>query len=142
MNIKCASGVLVKAASGDWGTSGSNGGSVFLTANGQTLTGDLVADDLSSLTLSLTSSSLLAGAINANHSAKEADLTLDSMSTWSVTADSYLSALTLSNAISGTSIPNIVGNGHTVYYDSSNSANTVLGGKTYSLAAGGTLKPA
>jgi hypothetical protein len=56
-----------------------------------------------------------------------------------VTADSYLTTLT-GAAISGTSIANITGNGHTVYYDSS--ANSSLGGQTYSLAGGGQLKPA
>ena len=142
VQLTCASGVLVKAASGDWGTSGSNGGSVLVAADGQTFIGDLVADNLSSLTLSLANSSFLAGAINADHGAKEASLTLDATSTWSVTADSYLSTLTLSGAISGTSITDIVGNGHTVYYDSRNSANSAFGGKTYGLAAGGTLKPA
>jgi hypothetical protein len=37
---------------------------------------------------------------------------------------------------------NISGNGHTVYYDATNSANSSLGGQTYPLAGGGTLKPA
>jgi hypothetical protein len=35
----------------------------------------------------------------------------------------------------------IIGNGHTVYYDSTNLANGSLGGKTYRLTGGGTLKP-
>ncbi len=36
---------------------------------------------------------------------------------------------------------NITGNGLTVYYDAGNSANNALGGKTYTLAGGGELKP-
>ena len=38
VNTAVASGTLVKAAAGNWGTSGSNGGTVMLTADGQTLT--------------------------------------------------------------------------------------------------------
>jgi hypothetical protein len=44
--------------------------------------------------------------------------------------------------MSGTSITNIVGNGHTVTYDATLAANSSLGGKTYSLANGGQLTPA
>jgi hypothetical protein len=141
VQVKCASGVLVKAAAGNWGTSGSNGGTALLTADGQRLTGNLVADNLSSLAITLKNSSSLAGAINPDRSAKEASLALDATSIWIVSADSYLSVLTLSTGISGTSISSIVGNGHTVYYDAANAANSVLSGKTYSLAGGGTLKP-
>jgi hypothetical protein len=35
---------------------------------------------------------------------------------------------------------NIVGNGHTVYYDAR--SNPSLGGRTYTLEGGGTLNPA
>ena len=44
--------------------------------------------------------------------------------------------------MSGTSVANIIGDGHTLYYDSTNSANSALGGPTYTLAGGGTLTPA
>ena len=42
---------------------------------------------------------------------------------------------------SGSTITNIIGNSHTVYYDASLAANSTLGGKTYSLVCTGTLKP-
>lgn len=67
-----------------------------------------------------------------------AALTLDSTSWWTVTADSTLTTLT-GAVISGSTITNITGNGHTVYYDKS--TNTALGGKTYTLAGGGQLVP-
>jgi hypothetical protein len=139
VNVSAASGVLVNAAAGNWGNSGSNGGTVLLTADGQSLTGDLTADAISSINLTLQNASSLTGAINADKSAKSASLSLDAGSTWTVTADSYLTSLSDSAGISGTSITNISGNGHTVYYDGS--ACPDLGSKTYALGGGGELKP-
>jgi hypothetical protein len=142
VDVSVGSGVLVNAAAGNWGTSGSNGGTVMLTADAQSLTGDVVADNISSVDLTLKNGSSLVGGINADNTAKEARLTLDAGSTWNVTADSYLTSMTLSGGVSGTAITNITGNGHTVYYGSSDAANSALGGKTYTLSGGGTLKPA
>jgi hypothetical protein len=139
VTLSVASGTLVNAAAGNWGSSGSDDGNAVVTADSQRLTGNLVADASSTLSLTLQNGSTLTGAINADHTAKSAALTLDATSSWSVTADSYLTTLT-GATISGTSITNITGNGHTVYYDSS--ANIALGGQTYSLAGGGQLKPA
>ena len=65
---------------------------------------------------------------------------LDASSTWIVTGDSHLTTLTDTSGITGTTISNITGNGHTVTYDAS--ANPALGGQTYTLNGGGTLKPA
>ncbi len=48
---------------------------------------------------------------------------------------------TAGDSSSGTTITSIVGNGHTVTYDSSLAANSYLGGKTYTLVNGGTLSP-
>ena len=142
VDLSVASGTLVKAAAGDWGTSGSNGGTVILTADGQTLTGDMVADSISSIAVTLQDSSSLTGAINTAHTAKSIAVTLDATSKWTVTADSHITTLSDASGISGTSITNIVGNGHTVYYDASASANSALGGKTFSLAGGGYVRPA
>lgn len=135
VGLTASSGTLVQAAAGDWGTSGSNGGKAVLKATGQTMVGNLVSDSISSITATLSNSSTLAGSINT------AALTLDGTSSWTVTADSVLTSLSDAAGISGTSITNIYGNGHTVTYDSSLSANSALGGKTYTLSGGGTLKP-
>jgi hypothetical protein len=139
VNVTVASGTLVKAATGNWGTSGSNGGTANLTANGQTLTGNLVADSISSITAALKNSSTLTGAIDSANTAKTVNLTLDSTSTWTVTADSHLTCLSDSAGISGTAVTNITGNGHTVYYSSSSCS--ALGGTTYTLNGGGYLQP-
>ena len=141
VNLTVGSGVLLKASAGSWGSNGSNGGTAILTADGQTLSGDLVADNISTLTLTLQNGSTLKGSINADDQAKSASLTLDASSAWTVTADSYLASLSDAGGISGNSITNIIGNGNTVYYDASNSANSALGGLTYSLVNGGQLTP-
>jgi hypothetical protein len=89
----------------------------------------------------LQNGSSLTGAIDSANTAKSVVLTLDSTSTWTVTADFYLTGLS-GAAISGSTITNVVGNGHTVYYDATASANTGLGGQTYTLSGWGTLTPA
>lgn len=141
VSINNASGVLVKAAAGQWGNSGSNGGTVKLNATGQKLSGNIVTDKISAVTLNLKSGSNLTGAINTANTAKSVIVALDSTSSWTVTANSSVTALTGAR-ISGGTITSITGNGHTVTYDASDSANSSLGGKTYTLAGGGTLKPA
>jgi hypothetical protein len=137
VNVTSASDTLISAGGTDrWGTSGKNGGTVTFTADGETLTGSLVSDSISSITAVMKSGSSLTGSIN------RASLTLDSTSTWVVTGDSALTSLSDEGGISGTAITNIYGNGHTVTYDRSIAANSALGGKTYSLNGGGTLTPA
>jgi hypothetical protein len=138
--LTAGSGVLINAAADSWGTSGSNGGTVVLTADAQTLAGNVTADSISSVSLTLKNNSALKGTINANHKAKAANLTLDASSSWNVTGDSAITALVDADGISGASLTNITGNGFTVTYDAS--ASTALNGKTYTLAGGGTLKPA
>ena len=140
VQVAVASGTLVEAGGTDrWGTGGANGGTVFFTGDGQTLTGNMVADSLSSLTVTLQNGSALTGAINSEHTAQAASLALDASSTWTVTADSYLTCLSDMGGISGTTVTNIIGNGHTVYYDTS--VCSELGGLTYTLTGGGSLKP-
>jgi hypothetical protein len=140
VQVTAASGTLLQAAAGRWGNSGSNGGTVLLTAEGQTLVGDMTADDISSITATLQNGSALTGAINAAHTAQVVNLTLDGSSTWTVTADSYLTCLSDPDGISGTAMSNIIGNGHAVYYDAS--ACPALGGQTFTLNGEGTLQPA
>jgi hypothetical protein len=140
VQVTVAAGMLVEAGGTDrWGTSGSNGGTVIFTADGQTLTGNMVADSLSSLTVTLQNGSALTGAINSEGTAQAVNLTLDASSTWTVTADSYLTSVSDADGISETTITNIIGNGHIVYYDAS--ACPELGGLTYTLTGGGSLQP-
>lgn len=134
-----ASGILLRAEAGNWGNSGSNGGTVILSADEQTLTGDILADAISAVTLTLKNGSALTGAVDNANTAKSIVVTLDGTSTWTLTGNSYVT--TISGAvISGSSVTNITGNGFNVYYESS--ANPELNGQTYSLIGGGSLMPA
>ncbi len=133
--IVSSSDKLLDASAGNWGTSGSNGGTVTFVASGETLKGSITADTISQVTASLQKGTTLTGYINS------AALELDSESRWVVTGDSVLTSLADTSGISGTSISNIIGNGFTVTYDANLSANSELGGKTYSLEKGGKLVP-
>lgn len=91
-----------------WGEAGSNGADCTLTANGQTLTGDIVVDELSSVSLLLKGDSNYTGTINAANTAKVAKVTLEDGCTWTLTGNTYLTAF--SGRVSA-----IVTNGFTVY---------------------------
>jgi len=132
------SGVLLKAAAGDWGASGSNGATVTFTADSENLNGSIICDKISSVSFILKNGTAYQGALNAEHTAKSMVLNLDDSSVWEVTDNSYLSALTDTD----TALSNIHSNGHTVYYDASNNANSWLNGQTYDLTDGGQLTPA
>ncbi len=136
VDVAVSSGTLVNAsATTRWGTAGSNGGNATFIADSTTLAGDVLADNISSVAVGLRNGSTLTGSVNP------AFLTLGAASTWNVTGDSVLTGLSDPDGISGTTITNIVGNGHTVTYDAGLAANSALGGKIYTLANGGSLVP-
>jgi hypothetical protein len=133
---------LVRCIKGSWGgSSASSGGISRLTADGQTMSGLIHVDVNSTNYDTLKNSSKFTGAINNSNTGKLVSLTMDASSTWIVTKNSYLSIISNSAGISGTACTNITGNGNNVYYNSSNSANSYLGGKIYSLVNGGSLLP-
>ena len=135
VKVSAASGVLVNAAASRWGRSGSNGGHVELTVENQILNGDIKLDQISSVSATLKNHSTLTGAV------QNTALALDATSEWNVTADSALTSLAKADDISGDTIANINGHGHSVRYKPDLSANNWLGGKTWKLAGGGTLSP-
>jgi len=135
VKASATSGILVKAGVDRWGRTGSNGGKAVFTADEETLAGDLVAEASCSIHATLQNGTTLTGAI------KDAALTIDATSKWKVTADSTLTSLTNTSEISGLSVSNIVGNGHSVRYDAGLAANKWLEGKTYTLSGGGQLLP-
>lgn len=137
-DVTAASGTLLTAdGAGQWGVSGSNGGKVTFKADGETLAGNITCDSISTIAAILKNGTILKGSINADNTAKSLALTLDSTSTWNVTGDSYLTSLTDED----TTLANIDDNGYTIYYDASDSANSWLNGKTYTLTDGGKLTP-
>lgn len=141
VKVTVGSGLLVKASTGNWGTSGKNGGNANFTVGGQNLTGNMTADSYSTITAVLKNSSSLNGTINGANTGKSVSLSMDATSSWTLTGTSYLTTLLDSSGVSGTSVTNITGNGYNVYYDSSAAGNSYLGGLTYSLVNGGQLLP-
>jgi hypothetical protein len=132
-----ASGVLLKAGADQWGTTGSNGSNVTLNADSQSLVGSIVLDNISTASLNLKNSSSLKSTVNADNTAKLVAIALDTTSTWNVTGNSYVTSITDGD----TTLANINDNGYTIYYNSSDSKNSWLNGKTYTLKDGGKLTP-
>ena len=86
------SGTFLNVSEGDWGTSGSNGGTVTMTLTDQEIEGDIVVGSSSSLTLKLVNSSIK-GKINNAKTAGTLAITLDADSEITLTGDSYYTSL-------------------------------------------------
>ncbi len=97
-------GVLLRAvgnsASHGWGQAGENGAQVTLTADGQTLEGDMVVDAISSLDLRLTGGSTWTGRVRAVENAQggQSDqsavaVTVEEGSVWTLTGDCQVTSL-------------------------------------------------
>ena len=94
-----SSGNFLRASSGKWGSSGSNGGKVTLNASGQDMAGNIIVDSSSTLALSLKDSSTFNGAINSSGQAGTVSVTIEAGSTWTLTGDSYVTKLSNSGTI-------------------------------------------
>ena len=102
-----ADGVFLRAEAAGWGSSGSNGGKVNLYLNNQTLTGDIVVDEISVLNMYMGAETTYTGAINADNEG-EVYVQIETGSKWVLTGDSYITSLTCdADAIDL--------NGHTLY---------------------------
>lgn len=104
-------GVFLRAAAAGWGSAGSNGGKVNMTASGQIITGDMLVDEVSALNLYLKDNSAFTGAINTDGQQGDVYVEIEEGSTWKLTADSYVSGLTVGE---GSAIDL---NGHKLYVD-------------------------
>ena len=89
-------GVFLRAAAAGWGSEGSNGGHVTMTAAQQQIDGDMLVDEVSTLNLYLTGSSSFTGAINPSGAAGDVYVEIEDGSTWTLTGDSYITSLTCS----------------------------------------------
>lgn len=78
------------SSSRGWGTEGSNGGDVTLTADSQEIQGNILVDKISSLKFSLSNGSNYQGSVNPDGTAGNVEVTLDQNSTWTLTGDSYI----------------------------------------------------
>ncbi|MBQ1453372.1 MAG: hypothetical protein IIZ23_05325 [Ruminococcus sp.] len=103
-------GLFLRAQAAGWGSEGSNGGLVNLTATNQKINGDMLVDSVSVLNLYLKSGSVFTGAINSDGAQGEVYVEIESGSTWTLTADSYVSSLTCEAG-------SIDLNGHKLYVD-------------------------
>jgi len=104
-------GVFLRECAAGWGSDGSNGGHANLNASGQTIEGDMLVDEDSTLNLYLKDSSSFTGAINPDGQSGDVYVEIESGSTWTLTADSYVSELTVEDGAS------IDLNGYTLYVD-------------------------
>lgn len=124
-------GVFLRAEAAGWGNEGSNGGKVNLNASGQVISGDMLIDDISTLNLYLKDKSSFTGAINTDGQSGDVYVEVEDGSTWKLTADSYISELTVGE---GSAIDL---NGHKLYVDgkeyTSGSAST---GEAFDISTG------
>lgn len=135
-----SSGILLNASgnnTNNWGEEGNNGGDVTLNAKYQTLTGDILCDDISSVTLNVGYNSTYEGTINGDNSGGSVVFNLGKTATLTLTGDSYVSVFTDNDE----NLSNIVSNGYTLYYDADNEDNAWLDGQTITLDDGGTIAP-
>ena len=89
-------GVFLRAAAAGWGSEGSNGGHVTMNASQQTIEGDMIVDEISSLNLYLKDSSSFSGAVNPDGEGGGVYVEIEDGSTWTLTGDSYITSLTCS----------------------------------------------
>lgn len=110
--LTLANDTLLRVAGNDgsrgWGTAGSNGADMKLYATDQKLTGKIIVDEISSLTLSLSEESSFEGSINEEQEGGTVNVSLDSGSTWKLTGDSYITSFE-------GSMDNVDTNGFTLY---------------------------
>ena len=91
-----------------WGEAGKNGAECAVIAKNQELGGDIIVDELSSVSLTLRGTTVYTGNINAANTARAAKVSLEDGATWVLTGDAFLTAFT--GRVGG-----IVTNGFTVY---------------------------
>ncbi|MBE6074495.1 MAG: hypothetical protein E7202_08190 [Selenomonas ruminantium] len=128
-----AGDILVNVTSDRWGSEGKNGGVFTLKAKKQELTGQILANNISTVTLDLESGSTFTGTINSDQQAEAAHITLAQDTCWNLTADAYVTTICDAQQ----DFANIQSNKHNIYYDKS--ANPSLNGQTIKLPGGGKL---
>lgn len=123
----------------NWGTAGSNGGTVTFTADGETLSGNISVDTISSLDFYLLNGTTYTGAMEITENADASDaseapitVSVSSDSTWVVTADTTITNL---NAEDGAKIVDADGKTVTIVADGE---NVVEGDSDYTVTVSGT----
>ena len=104
-------GDFLRIQAGKWGKSGSNGGTVTLNMSNQSVKGNIIVDNISTLDMTMENGSYFEGIINGDNTAKSITLKLDNSSKIKLTGDSYITSL--DTAV--TDYANIDFNGYTLY---------------------------
>ena len=86
-------GNFIRIQNDSWGSAGSNGGKVNLELKNQSITGNIVVDSISELSIDLKNSSYYEGILNNSDSAKSIVLSLDKSSKIKLNGDFYVSQL-------------------------------------------------
>lgn len=93
VDFTMADGAFLRAvgntSSRGWGKQGENGADVKMSLTDQTVSGDIIVDEISSLDLTLASSDIT-GAVNSENSGGNITLTLDENSSITLTGDCYV----------------------------------------------------
>ena len=125
-------------SSNGWGTEGSNGGNVTFTAYGESLSGDISVDTISSLKLFLLDSTTYTGAVSISENSSAAStsdepvtVNIDNDSKWVVTGNSTVTNLNVEDGgqlvdENGKTVT-VVANGSTVISGESDVTVTVTG---------------
>lgn len=134
VTLSSESGVILRAAAGQNGDLGRNGGDVDLELHGETVKGDFNADVISNIRVTLNDQSHLTG-----KASPDTDITLDTGSDWTLSDDTHVGKLIVTGLDKPDAITNIQSGGHTLYYDPHR--NPWLAHKTWPLPGGGQLTP-
>ena len=106
-----SNGNFLRVKADSWGNEGSNGGDVTLILNNQKAVGNIVIDSVSKLNMTMKENSYYEGTINADNTANNITLKLDSSSNIKLTGDSYITSLETDD----TTYSNIDFNGYKLY---------------------------
>lgn len=118
---------------------------VTLNLDAQKLEGEINADDMAIINLSLTNGSTFKGVLNYANTAKSMNVEISGDSLLELTDDCYVDAFIITDERmrQDRDFSQVVDdNGATIYYNSENHENDYLDEGTYSLQNGGVLTPA
>ena len=104
--------LLSVVGTSEWGEKGNNGGVASLNGINQSLKGNIIVDNISTLDFNLVNSTYR-GTINGSNSAQKIVLKIDKDSKITLTGDSYVSKLENANSVNS----NIDFNGYNLYVD-------------------------
>ena len=137
--INCSNDEIISIKADEWGIKGQNYGEAKVTLYKQSLKGDILVDEESSLELNIQKGSKLNGRITGSNSlSRKIKVYMGKGTTWSFKGDCYLTSISFEQPLEK-GLKQIKGK-HTIYYDASDPANAYLNGKEYK-TGGGVIKP-